>query len=242
MIFGSVKVYAARRRRAIPEERKRMRGWISSILLLLAVSWTLQSARAEAAELTRSAMEAALASRRTAAGYLRTENADLALIEIERLIGQLKGSDHEVTALAAARAAEARDLDAAGREIAALGQRLAEERRRAGYRLLADCIGEASAAYSRLDRHRLAPPDLSDAAIVAAIAAAAADTDAALARCDAEAPAPIRSAPEFRRLIDGARESLGQTPDAARRRDRALLLRYLIELRSFEQLLLFRYG
>lgn len=242
MTFKSVKVYAARSRRAIPEERKRMRDRISSILLALAVSWASANAPAEAAELTRPAMEAVLASRRAAAAYLRTENPDLALIEIERLVRQLKGSEHETAALNAARAAEARDLAGAGREIAALGERLAEERRRRGYRLLADCIGEASAAYSRLDRHRREPPDLSRADSVAAIVAAAADADSALARCDGEVAGPARTADEFRRLVDGARQSLRQVPNAARRGDRGLLHRYLIELRSFEQLLLFRYG
>lgn len=218
-----------------------MRNRILPLFLAAAVWAGPPSGTLAAGELTRVAMEAALASRRVAAGYLRTENADLALIELERLAQELKGSDHETVALRAVGAIEARDLSEAAREMAALGESLAKERGRRGYRLLADCIGEASAAYSRLDRHRLEPPDLSDSAAVAAIAAAAVDTDAALARCDAEV-GPIGSAPEFRRLIDGARESLRQTPEAARRGDRALLHRYLIELRSFEQLLLFRYG
>lgn len=217
--------------------------WRRSLLLFLAlVSCAAASSWAGAAPLTRPAMEAALASRRVAAGYLRTENVDLALIELERLAEQLKGSDEEATALRAVKAAAAGDLMAAAQALAALGERLAAERRRLGYRLLADCIGAVSAAYAGLDRHRTAAPDLSAPAVVEAIVADAAQTEALLAQCDGEAPGPIRSAEEFRRLVDGARASLKQVPHAARSGDRSLLHRYLIELRSFEQLLQFRYG
>ena len=52
----------------------------------------------------------------------------------------------------------------------------------------------------------------------------------------------FRSYPEFRRLIDGALASLAQVPRAVDTRDRDLLHRLLIELRSFDHLLAFRYG
>jgi hypothetical protein len=55
------------------------------------------------------------------------------------------------------------------------------------------------------------------------------------------APA-IRNHADFRRLIDGALASLGQIPKAAETRDADLLHRLLIELRSFDHLLAFRYG
>src|SRR5437588_119200 len=61
-------------------------------------------------------------------------------------------------------------------------------------------------------------------------------------RCDGMAPVTIRGHPEFRRLIDGAVASLAQVPQAAEARDRDLLHRLLIELRSFDHLLAFRYG
>ena len=56
------------------------------------------------------------------------------------------------------------------------------------------------------------------------------------------APAGIRDQAEFRRLIDGALASLAQVPKAVETRDRDLLHRLLIELRSFDHLLAFRYG
>jgi hypothetical protein len=63
-----------------------------------------------------------------------------------------------------------------------------------------------------------------------------------LQRCDGMAPTGIRNHPEFRRLIDGALASLAQMPNAAATRDRDLMHRLLIELRSFDNLLAFRYG
>ena len=52
----------------------------------------------------------------------------------------------------------------------------------------------------------------------------------------------IRRHAEFRRLIDGALASLAQFPKAIETRDGDLLHRLLIELRSFDHLLAFRYG
>ena len=63
-----------------------------------------------------------------------------------------------------------------------------------------------------------------------------------LRRCDGMASADVRNQPEFRRLIDGAIASLALVPKAVRERDGDLLHRLLIELRSFDNLLAFRYG
>ena len=48
--------------------------------------------------------------------------------------------------------------------------------------------------------------------------------------------------PEFRRLIDGAKAGLALIPKAIATRDSDLLHRILIELRSFDNLLAFRFG
>ena len=112
----------------------------------------------------------------------------------------------------------------------------------AGTRIFTDCIREASTAYRALDVFRVQRPDLSAPATRAAVADAARASDAAFARCEGEAPAAVRADPDFRRLIDGARASLGKVPQAATASDGDLLHRLLIELRSFEQLLLFRFG
>jgi hypothetical protein len=52
----------------------------------------------------------------------------------------------------------------------------------------------------------------------------------------------IKAQPEFRRLIDGVAASLALVPKAIASRDGDLLHRLLIELRSFDNLLAFRYG
>ena len=52
----------------------------------------------------------------------------------------------------------------------------------------------------------------------------------------------MRATPEFRRLVDGAKASLALIPKAIATRDTDLLHRVLIELRSFDNLLAFRFG
>ena len=52
----------------------------------------------------------------------------------------------------------------------------------------------------------------------------------------------VRKAPEFRRLVDGAKAGLALIPKAIATRDGDLLHRVLIELRSFDNLLAFRFG
>jgi hypothetical protein len=56
------------------------------------------------------------------------------------------------------------------------------------------------------------------------------------------ADASVRKTPEFRRLVDGARAGLALIPKAIATRDTNLLHRILIELRSFDNLLAFRFG
>ncbi len=63
-----------------------------------------------------------------------------------------------------------------------------------------------------------------------------------LERCDAMADSPTRQNPEFRRLIDGAKASLGLIPETIAAHDGGRLHRILIELRSYDNLLAFRFG
>jgi hypothetical protein len=187
-------------------------------------------------------MEAALAARRAAAGYLRTHSPDLALTELEALERLVDGDARRRLVRAAIAAAEGGDFDRAGDALARLGDDLADERRRRGVRLLADCVREFASAFARLDVHRTTSPDLAVATVAAAVAREAQTSRAALLRCDAEAPAAVEADPEFRRLVDGGAASFAAAERAATARDPALLHRYLIELRSIEQLVLFRFG
>jgi hypothetical protein len=63
-----------------------------------------------------------------------------------------------------------------------------------------------------------------------------------LERCDGMAGEAVQLAPEFRSLIDGSMASLTLIPKAIATRDSDLLHRVLIELRSFDNLLAFRFG
>lgn len=208
---------------------------VASAVLALAQVSALAQAPLAAAD------EAVLSDRRLAAGYLRTGNGDLAALALERLQRALPAA-HATRAKTAVDAIDAGDLAAAAAATEALAVDLAEARRAAGVRVLADCVREFSAVYATLDTHRTRAPDLADTALRTAIAAAARESDAAVARCDGEAPAAVKSDADFRRLVDGSRSSLGRIPEAVAAGDAELLHRFLIELRAYEQLLRFRYG
>ena len=84
--------------------------------------------------------------------------------------------------------------------------------------------------------------DWSKAGTESGVASKASDYGMVLERCDAIANESIRRLPEFRRLVDGAKVSLALIPKAIATRDGDLLHRVLIELRSFDNLLDFRFG
>jgi hypothetical protein len=199
--------------------------------------------------------------RRVALGYLRTQNGDLGAFEIERLLGRWAADRRALPPADAAdavlidalarserlladslRAADGGDVERAQQALEEAGALLVAWRRSRGIRLFSDCVAEIGAAYERLDRHRINRPDLADAPQTHEIASAASATLAALDRCHLEAPAQLRREPEYRRLFDGMRASLQQIPEALAARDGALLHRLLIEQRSFERLLAFRFG
>jgi hypothetical protein len=205
-------------------------------------------------------MEQVQAHRRVALGYLQTGNADLALVEMERLRDRLKpaeagtpwaGPDPALSAALAGagakveqgiEAAEGGDLDKAGALILEASAVLDAWRRNIGLPLFSDCIARASIAYEALDTYRRNRPDLSDPPVRRHIAEAAVATEEALAKCDAEAPPDVRTEPEFRRLMDGFTASLKLLGEAADSRDGDYLHRLLIEQRAFDRLLTFRFG
>ena len=200
-------------------------------------------------------VEAAMSHHRTAAGYLRTGNLDLARLEIDGL----REAWAKVSTLP--RPAAFRDQerytgtilqvaaqlvgislvinlgrpDVARESLDTIRRMLSALRRENHVTVLADCVLDANVGMDALfatDRG----PDWESAA------AGGDSYSATLRRCDAMAPAGIRDHPEFRRLIDGALASLAQFPKAIETRDGDLLHRLMIELRSFDNLLAFRYG
>ena len=201
------------------------------------------------------------AHRRVAIGYLRTQNGDLGTVEIEQLRerwttdrGNLPAAITKAPALSAAlavtetlvadslKAADAGDVERARKLLEDAAKPLDAWRRINGIRLFSDCIAEIGAAYERVDRYRVDRPDLASRGAGEAIVKLSAETIAALERCDREAPNSLRHEPEFRRLFDGMLASLRQMPKAVGAQNSARLHRLLIEQRSFERLLAFRFG
>jgi hypothetical protein len=239
----------------------RMR-WIrlaASAALLLCGS----GARADDIVLFNGAMEDVAAHNRVALGYLRTENVDLATAEIERMkdawgaFAERFGGNRPapfrdnklyVTMLVdvPTRIVTAMIMvnfgrpDIARTSLQAIREEIAAMRRESGVEVLADCVLDANAAMDALYRDHA--PDWDQPATPADIAAKAEAYGAAVKRCDAMAPASLRTDAEFRRLVDGVAASLAFVPKAVAAHDGDLLHRVIVELRSFDNLLAFRYG
>jgi hypothetical protein len=211
------------------------------------------------------AVEAASAHNRVAIGYLRTGNVDFASREIDRLrdawirlTERFSGNRPDAFAenplysklftSVSARLVGA-DLmlksgrpDAARNSLNAIRTELYDLRKQSGVVVLADCILDANAMMDELMVYNDRALDWDNSAIRIGVAGKASNYGAQLNQCDGIANAPVRSAPEFRRLVDGAKASLTLITKAIEERDTDLLHRVLIELRSFDNLLAFRYG
>lgn len=210
-------------------------------------------------------MESVSAHNRVAIGYLRTGNADLASLEIDRL----RDSWGRFTERFSGKRPKAFDgnalygklftgvsarlvgadimlktgrFDAARDALNALRGDLYDLRKASGVVVLADCVRDANAAMDALMVYNDRALDWDKAETRASLANNAIGYGAVLDRCDATAGEPVRAAPEFRRLVDGAKAGLTLIPKAIATRDADLLHRVLIELRSFDNLLAFRYG
>jgi hypothetical protein len=211
------------------------------------------------------AIETAASHNRVALGYLRTENVDLASLELERMhtawieVMRLYGQNppaafrtnpryaatlHEVrfyvtTAIAMLSSGQF----GAAREALETNRRLLHELRQAsGIEVLADCVMETNAAMARFFAFDAVTPDLAKPEVAADVANKAAELAATAKRCDSLAPPEVRANPEFRRLLDGIAASLAYVPTAINTRDVDMLHRVIGELRAFDQLLTFRYG
>ena len=212
-------------------------------------------ARADDLDDFHRAVEFAMSHHRVAAGYLRTGNIELAALELENM-REAWGKVSTVRRPAAFRDQQrytstmleiAATLigttlvlnmgrtDVAAESLANVRKSLSALRRENNVTVLADCVLDANVAMDALFAHDKQPDWES-------VTAGAESFSATLQGCDGMAPPAIRNHVEFRRLIDGALGSLAQVPKAAETRDADLLHRLLIELRSFDHLLAFRYG
>lgn len=234
---------------------------------ILAAALLMGGGMALADDLTdfNAAAEAVASHYRVAIGYLRTGNIDLARLEIDRtreawgaLQQHFAGRRPDVfvgnrlynriyTGVSARLVGAELLLNAGRPDIAADSLNAIRDdfyalRKSAGIVVLADCIRDANTAMDALMVYDDRALDWDKTEIRDGIAGKAAAYGALLDRCDGMAGDAVKQAGEFRRLVDGARASLAQIPKAIATRDSDLLHRLLIELRSFDNLLAFRYG
>ena len=211
------------------------------------------------------AVEQAQSHNRVAIGYLRTGNLDLALLEIERLrdawgafeqrFASKRPDAFDGIALYGTMftGVQARlvavDLmikmgnpDAVRQSLEAIRGDLYDLRKAAGIKVLADCVRDGNAAMDALMVYDDRALDWTKSETHDGIASNASIYGSVLERCDGMADDTVRQSPEFRRLVDGAKSSLALIPKAIASRDGDLLHRVLIELRSFDNLLAFRFG
>jgi hypothetical protein len=213
------------------------------------------AARADDLADFNAAVEAASAHNRVAIEYLRNGNADLAAIELDRLReAWTKVGEHKRPAVFAGDALytvvmtdiatrlvtadlmiNVGRLDNARQSLLAVRKDLYDLRKSAHITVLADCVRDANDAMDKLMAYDTHVGE-------AGLAEAASRYGTILALCDQMAPEKTRSEPEFRRLVDGAHESLARIPEAIATKDDNLLHRLLGELRSFDNLLAFRFG
>lgn len=212
-----------------------------------------------------SAAETVSAHNRVAIGYLRTGNADLASLEIDRLraawsklakrfagkrpdafdgntLYGVAFTDIPTRLVTADMMLNSNRPQAARKALLAVRDDLYNLRRSAGIVVLADCVRDANQAMDAFMGYNKRELDWSAPETRFDIAAKAAIYGYAVARCDAMASEAVRKDAEFRRLVDGVKASLTLMPKAIATRDSGMLHRILIELRSFDNLLAFRFG
>lgn len=222
---------------------------------MLALCLAATPAAADGLSDFNAAVEAAMSHHRVALGYLRTGNGDLAALELDgvraawakistlpRPAAFRSQERYTATMLEIAAALVGTDLvlkmgrtDVAIEALEKNRALLSALRRENGVAVLADCVLDANVSMNALYA-------LDRKGDWESVAAGSESYAATLKRCDGMAPSGIRDRVEFRRLIDGALASLAQIPQAVATRDADLLHRLLIELRSFDNLLAFRYG
>lgn len=211
------------------------------------------------------AIESASAHNRVAIGYLRTGNEDLASLEIDRLrdawirlTERFSGKRPDVFAnnllygrlftgvsarlVGADLMLKSGRLDAARTSLDAIRGDLYELRKASGVVVLADCIRDGNTAMDALMIYNDRALDWNKPDTRTAVVNTASLYGSILDRCDGIANETVQKSPEFRRLVDGAKASLSLIPKAIATQDTDLLHRVLIELRSFDNLLAFRFG
>lgn len=137
---------------------------------------------------------------------------------------------------------DAGDVAAATQALAPVRGIAGELRRRNGVTVYSDDVDELSAAMDVLAGYRRDVKDLGEPEAAAKVTRQAAVVSYLFEKCDARAPDAFRNDPEFRRLVDGARESMDKLRASLRTRDIRLYRIGIGELRSYERILFLRFG
>lgn len=202
---------------------------------------------------------------RQAVFYGRSGNIAVAALELEQFVGKWTGvvarfganppdaftddrawaETLELVGLAAQRGLEqldAGDAEAAQEALDPIRDVTGDLRRRNGVSVYSDHVDELSAAMDVLAYYRRAIEDLGDPEAVARVAKQAAIVAYLFEKCDLRAPEAIRRDPEFRRMIDGANESLAKLWTSLKTGDLRLYRIGIGEVRSYERILFLRFG
>lgn len=134
------------------------------------------------------------------------------------------------------------EVEPAAAQLRPIGPQLGELRARNGQRVFADCVADANAAMDELWAFRDARLDFEERTQVNALRYAASVTHFLYRRCQEEAPDPMASTPEFRRIVGGAVASLESLPEAIDEADAQRVVNLLRELRSFDRLFWLTFG
>ncbi|MCP4071411.1 MAG: hypothetical protein GY742_06680 [Hyphomicrobiales bacterium] len=191
---------------------------------------------------------------RTAASYLRTGNVDFAALALEELIESRMNENADSVlsnisvatiqtvekALAQIDANEPRD---ARQTLLNLRQTLFVAHRNNNITVFDDCVWSLVRKGKALWYFRKNPPDLSDQSQVQKTKEATSNYLNQLNLCDEQAGSEIKADQTWQRLVTNARQSLERIPaEALDAKDKGLLYRFIIEIRSIDRLLYFRFG
>jgi len=192
---------------------------------------------------------------RTAISYLRTGNTDFAALALEDMITAkapdetLQGTLKSTVTSTVKKAQTALDQidnnepDKARAMLLTMRADFFALHQKSNIKVFDDCIWMLGKKGPALWHYRKNKADLTNEEELQSVAKAAADYLAQLNLCDAQATPQIKADESYSRIVTGARQSLERLPaEALANKDGGQLYRFIIELRSFDRLLYFRFG
>jgi len=134
------------------------------------------------------------------------------------------------------------DAETAREAINPIRTILGDLRRRNGVVSYSDTVDALSTEMVLLARYRKSVKDMSDTAAIALVHEQARIVEAIFEKCRAEATPAMHADPEFKRLADGAADSMAKLLRSLETRDSRLMRIGIGELRSYERIMFLRFG